>query len=121
GIAHRRLRGSGGEWLLVAASPQAAAAREEIAAYRAEHAKPPEPPPALGDHPHAWVGVAVYGAVLMLFAIFTEQSFLGVDWRRAGVLVAGAVLDGEWWRAATALTLHADTGHLASNLAFGGF
>lgn len=30
------------------------------------------------------------------------------------------LLDGQWWRAVTALTLHADAGHLFSNVLFGG-
>src|SRR5690606_41155611 len=68
-----------------------------------------------------WTGVAAYAAVLMVFAILTRQSVLGIDWRRAGMLIAGSVIGSEWWRAITALTLHADTVHLASNLAFGGF
>lgn len=121
GIAHRRLPGEHGEWLLAVAARDAREAADEVEAYRAEHAAPPPPPPALGNFPGAWIGVAGYAAVLMLFAILTEQAVLGVDWRRAGLLDAGAVFAGEWWRAATALTLHADTGHLASNLVFGGF
>src|SRR5690606_10976229 len=92
-----------------------------IAAYRAERETTPAPAPALGNHPGAWIGVGAYAAVLMLFAILTEQAMLGVDWRRAGVLIAHAVIGSEWWRAVTALTLHSDTGHLANNVGFGGF
>src|SRR5690606_17948410 len=56
----------------------------------------------------------------MLVATFARQYALGVEWLAAGGLVAGQVLSGEWWRSVTALTLHVDTGHLASNLGFGG-
>ena len=121
GIEHRQLGDTRGHLLLVVPASSARAAGEEIAAYRSEHAVPPATPPPLRKHPGAWTGVAGYAAVLMLFAIFTEQGVLGVDWRRAGMLVADDVIGPEWWRAITALTLHADTGHLASNLAFGGF
>jgi rhomboid protease GluP len=41
------------------------------------------------------------------------------DWWSAGAAQAGLIADGEWWRAVTALGLHADLSHLASNLAFG--
>jgi membrane associated rhomboid family serine protease len=32
---------------------------------------------------------------------------------------AGEVVTGQWWRAVTALTLHADAGHVLANLVFG--
>lgn len=121
GIEHRRVADSRGQFLLLVSAANAPAAAGEIAAYEAEHSAAPSPPPPLRSHPGAWIGVAAYASVLMLFAIFTEQAVLGVEWRRAGMLIADAVLGGEWWRAMTALTLHADTGHLASNLAFGSF
>ncbi|HEX5932387.1 MAG TPA: rhomboid family intramembrane serine protease, partial [Methyloceanibacter sp.] len=41
------------------------------------------------------------------------------DWWAAGTAQAGLITDGEWWRTLTALGLHADVGHLASNLFFG--
>jgi rhomboid protease GluP len=121
GIAHFRLVGRFGEWALAVQAGDRRSAEAEIASYRAEHADVPAPPPPLEHHQGAWAGVAAYASVLMLFAVLTEQLVLGVDWRRAGMLIAGAVFAGEPWRAVTALTLHGDTGHLASNLAFGGF
>ncbi|HEX6994784.1 MAG TPA: rhomboid family intramembrane serine protease [Gammaproteobacteria bacterium] len=122
GIEHRRIADGSGFFLLVVPAADARRAGDEIRAYRAEHAAAPPPmPPPLREHAGAWTGVAAYASVLMLFAILTEQAVLGVDWRRAGMLIAGDVIGSEWWRAITALTLHSDTVHLASNLAFGGF
>lgn len=121
GIEHWRFFDGSGSFLLVVSAADARRASDEIAAYRAEHTAPPPSPPPLREHPGAWTGVAAYAAVLMVFAILTRQSVLGIDWRRAGMLIAGSVIGSEWWRAITALTLHADTVHLASNLAFGGF
>ncbi len=40
---------------------------------------------------------------------------------RRGIAQAGQILDGDWWRCVTALTLHADEGHLAGNLVSGYF
>jgi membrane associated rhomboid family serine protease len=121
GIPHQRIADTRGLLLLVVPAAAERMAGDEIAAYRAERETAPVPAPALGNYPGAWIGVGAYAAVLMLFAILTEQAMLGVDWRRAGMLIAYAVIGNEWWRAITALTLHADTGHLASNLGFGGF
>ena len=35
---------------------------------------------------------------------------------RAGAANAARILAGEWWRTATALTLHADLSHLVANV-----
>lgn len=67
-------------------------------------------------------------SVLLLVAVFhnivqLDASFLGIsppDWIAIGSAQAGKILDGEWWRPVTALTLHADGLHLLSNLAIGG-
>jgi membrane associated rhomboid family serine protease len=40
---------------------------------------------------------------------------------QAGEADARAILDGQWWRAITALTLHADGKHLLGNCVFGAF
>ncbi|TVM32558.1 rhomboid family intramembrane serine protease [Oceanidesulfovibrio marinus] len=48
------------------------------------------------------------------------QGF-ALAWREAGVADCMRIqVMGEWWRAVTALTLHADAGHLLTNALFGG-
>jgi membrane associated rhomboid family serine protease len=67
-------------------------------------------------------------SILILLATFhniTQMNFTlpGVsmpDWVTLGNAQAAKILDGEWWRLVTALTLHADWAHLSSNLAIGG-
>jgi len=67
-------------------------------------------------------------SVLILLATFhnltrIETSLTGIsmpDWIDLGNAQAGGILDGQWWRLVTALTLHADWAHLSSNLAIGG-
>jgi membrane associated rhomboid family serine protease len=44
---------------------------------------------------------------------------LAAKWASAGVSGASEIREGEWWRAVTALTLHADIVHLLGNLALG--
>ena len=67
-------------------------------------------------------------SVLILLATFhnltrIEASLTGIsmpDWIALGNAQASKILDGQWWRLVTALTLHADWAHLSSNLAIGG-
>jgi membrane associated rhomboid family serine protease len=51
----------------------------------------------------------------------SRREAFSQDWWSAGAAQAGLIADGEWWRTLTALGLHADLEHLASNLAFGSF
>lgn len=43
-----------------------------------------------------------------------------IDWKELGKTSALAIQQGEWWRAVTALTLHADAAHFLGNIALGG-
>lgn len=110
-----------GKWQLSVAAVNAARAGEELAAYDGERSAPRVGRQPIAELGTGWNGVVAYGAVLVFFAILSSQDVLGTNWFSAGRLDAGRVVDGEWWRAVTALTLHADLGHLASNIVFGGF
>ena len=67
-------------------------------------------------------------SVLLLLATFhnltgLDLNVLGrhpVDWIELGKAHGSEILDGQWWRLVTALTLHSDWLHLFSNLAIGG-
>ncbi len=65
------------------------------------------------------LGVAAWAATLLLVDQLARHGALGHDWFAAGRSAAPAVRTGEWWRAITALTLHADLHHLLGNIAFG--
>jgi membrane associated rhomboid family serine protease len=59
---------------------------------------------------------------LVVLAVFWCQGEQPGRWKSAGALDTQAVFDqGEWWRPATALFLHADLGHLVSNVVSGVF
>lgn len=109
-----------GEWLLVVSDADAEQSTTELAAYHqesrdlAEHCA--SPLPAYGG---AIAGAAIYAWAVMLVAILMGTRAFGFDWLSAGRMQAGLVLEGEWWRTTTALTLHLDIGHIASNLVFG--
>lgn len=119
-IVHRRVQGAYGFELQVPEF-EYGRARAEIDGYERENENAPARPAPVPTVGRGWPGVCVYAAVLMLVAVCAEQSVLGWHWLDAGGLEAGALLGGEWWRALTALTLHADLGHLLGNLVFGSF
>lgn len=103
---------------LVVAAIDAARAEEQLDAYDAENAPrvPPKPMHAARD--------VLDGSLLAAFLVVTvqmaaERMFFGADWFHVGAANAGLILGGEWWRAITALGLHGDLGHIASNLVFG--
>lgn len=94
-------------------------ARAEISAYLRENldgARVPRPWP---KYPHAWWGLGSYVVVLIAVTAAALYRLGERNWVGRGVLEAGFLERGEWWRVFTALTLHADLGHLLANLAFG--
>ena len=64
-------------------------------------------------------GAFVYCAALLLIDAAANHDAFGYDWLSAGDAQAGLIQGGEWWRALTALGLHADMGHLLSNVVLG--
>lgn len=108
----------------------AAWAGQELSAYLAENPASglgPDP----GDRPAPRPGSG--GRVAVLWPYFGLLAFylllqkplpaLGLYphlWVRHGAARADLIWSGEWWRAATALTLHADPAHALSNAVVGG-
>jgi rhomboid protease GluP len=58
-------------------------------------------------------------AWVFLMCLFFWLSERSANFRDAGVMSSEAVSHGEWWRLFTAISLHADAGHLASNAGIG--
>ncbi len=110
-----------GRWQLSVPASRAVAAAAELAAYDDERLMPSIGPQPIDELTTGWSGVIAYGVLLLLIAVLARQGALGLDWLGAGRLDAGRVVAGEWWRAVTALTLHTDLSHLASNIIFGSF
>ena len=72
----------------------------------------PAPTPA---HPLALRTGFSISAALFLFFLYTGARRPGVVWFEQGAAHAERILAGEFWRLATALTLHADLAHIAAN------
>lgn len=109
----------GGDCLVIVAPYEADQARREIDAWLAENRSRPEAPPR---QPLAGGlrGVAGYVLAVVLVALAVANFAFDRDWLTAGRIDGAAMRAGEWWRALTALTLHADLEHLAANILFGG-
>jgi membrane associated rhomboid family serine protease len=107
-------------WELWVPMAHAPAAATELTLYAHENAR------QIGTRPLEEVGAGKAGViwyVATLLAVFfaVHARLFARDWLGAGRLEAGPLLDGEWWRAVTALTLHVELDHLGGNLAFGAF
>ena len=111
--------GQGGEFLLLVPLESAELAREELVTYGEENVGWPPPrsaPPSLSN---GRVLAASWTALLVLVHPAATRGIAGHNIWNEGKLVASLVLDGEWWRTLTALTLHGGVAHLASNLVSG--
>ena len=112
-------------WQLQVPTAHYHTALEELLSYESANRNWPPPPPV--EHPQQentastiWVLI-----VLGLFHILTQKQInlfghTPVDWYTLGNAHAGKILNGEWWRLVTALTLHSGGVHLAGNIAVGG-
>ena len=118
GIGCRLVPGKGDVGLCVAAHDVERAV-QELDAYARENAPARQPPRDARSLLHGRNAGLVYGAVLLFFSGAERRHAWSLDWLAAGAAQAGLIRDGAWWRALTALTLHADLGHLAGNLLAG--
>ena len=119
GVPFQRQPGSRG-WELWVPLGEAPAAATELTLYRHENAGEVGTRP-LEEVGEGRAGVLWYVATLLAVFFALYANLFDRDWLGAGRLEAGPLLDGEWWRAVTALTLHRELDHLGGNLAFGAF
>lgn len=99
----------------------AVSASEQLRLYQRENPRRKSHPWPAVEPDRGLFGALAY--VLLLLAMYFIQAryVQDIDWTTTGELIAGRVRQGEWWRAVTALTLHADAAHVAGNLVFGAF
>ncbi len=109
-----------GWWLIAVDERDLPRALAELEDYSRENVSRPRPkavrvPVISGGR----LGLLCYASLLLGVAVLANGWAFGLDWFDAGVMRAGPVLAGQWWRTVTALTLHGDAGHLTANLVFG--
>ena len=122
-IPHRLVRQSESFYLYVPVM-HSQRAENELRAYLLEDLNKPKPRP-MPKYENSQASLAVLLGLAVFFGLYTGwfkwHPLTPDDWVRLGGLDAGRVLfDHEWYRTITALTLHADSGHLFGNLFFGG-
>jgi rhomboid protease GluP len=104
---------------LLVRADRLAEATAEIALYVRENAgqlQAPEPSRPRFDNTRA-----VFCSLICLGAFFSlTAADVGVAWLKLGGGDSGAIVSGQWWRLATALSLHGDAAHMAGNLILGG-
>ena len=104
---------------LYVAHEDAVRANDELAAYDSENREPPPGRDWLRPVlPRVEVALVYWTVLLFFFAAGRHEAF-SFDWIGKGAVQSGLMLKGEWWRAITALCLHADGAHLLGNLVFG--
>lgn len=119
-IPFRIVNDPSGAALIVPASFSSAAARE-LRLYDDENPPVvPKPRPMIPEY-DALPGIFGYILVVSIVAVLDSNAALGENWRSLGRVDGELIRDGQWWRLFTALTLHADAAHIASNLVFGTF
>jgi membrane associated rhomboid family serine protease len=115
---------SGSGYHLFVPSQLLVSAREQIALYQQENQNWPPPLPQVEPLYENQLATLFVFILLCGFANITvvEAAVRGwpmVDWYALGSARAGLIVAGEWWRTATALTLHSGGLHLAGNVVFG--
>lgn len=114
-IGHRLRRRIDG-WAVLVSPADAAAALETLDAYDRENAG--DRSGSAGDDVVARrgtvAGIAAATLLLWLFAMTGPRAARG-PWFERGSADATRIMAGEWWRAVTALGLHADVAHVLAN------
>lgn len=119
------IENDGASWRLLVPEPHLDSARNELSLYEKHNRNWPPPLPAARK---MFKNVLPSLSILILLATFHNLSLLGIslrdygfiDFNELGTAHAEKILNGEWWRLITSLTLHADLTHLLSNLTIGG-
>jgi membrane associated rhomboid family serine protease len=110
-----------GSFAIVVRAAELERARAELERYEHENAGWPPRDERFQPLSGGPAAAALYCAAIAALFLAQRSHAWGVDWTRAGRASAAEIRAGEWWRAVTALTLHADLPHVAGNAVFGAF
>jgi membrane associated rhomboid family serine protease len=116
-IPHWVLRRDG-QFVLCVEPAHAALVTDELRRFEAE-AQDRAANPAAASLPARYSTISLYVCVWIMSSLYAIQIMGPRWWLDRGTASSQAIMRGQWWQAATALTLHADLGHLGANLAAG--
>lgn len=106
-----------GKYILIVSESDFPRAVEQLRLYQAENAEFRQPY-QIEIAKNIFDGRSLVWALVMI-SIYAIDSSSKIDIRSAGIMHKNAVLLGEWWRLFTAVTLHNDIPHLATNVSTG--
>jgi rhomboid protease GluP len=117
GVPFRIGRGDDGGFAILVSPLDAAAALRALEANDREARAGASVPPAVPDRGTGALGI-VFGILLLAFQYVTGlwESRPASRWFAVGIADAERIRAGEWWRAVTAMTLHADLMHVLGNV-----
>jgi membrane associated rhomboid family serine protease len=93
-------------------------ATNALLAYESENpVAPPMPTEWRGSAP--LYAALVFSILLLDFFFITDVWDSEIRWTEVGAADAALIVQGEWWRTVTALTLHADLKHVLGNVIAG--
>ncbi len=98
---------------------QVEAATEALATYERENPPVPERDVTPAEQHRSSRAGTLVAAALLLFFLVSGPRDAGSPWFEAGSADAGRIVDGEFWRVVTALTLHSNIAHVAANAIMG--
>ena len=107
------LREEADGWTVLVSPADVATALDALDGYDRENA-PERARPAPPPRPVTLIGIYVALVLLAFFALSGARAG-GSAWFERGSADAARIAAGEWWRAVTALTLHADAPHVLGN------
>jgi rhomboid protease GluP len=114
GVAHELRQIDGGAFVLLVDDAEGGAAGRALDAYDAESRANPEPPAHVEGKSALGIAVAILLLGFHLVAGARDVTAPSA-WFAAGSASAERIMQGQWWRAVTALTLHGDLMHLFGN------
>ncbi|HET6280152.1 MAG TPA: rhomboid family intramembrane serine protease [Polyangia bacterium] len=116
GIAHRVTQTQTKDsWVVTVSPTDLSAAAGALDAYDAE-SRAPQQEAALPPQADSILGIVVAVLLLAAYVVMGPRDTVEpTAWFRAGSASAELIVRGQWWRAVTALTLHADLLHLFGN------
>jgi len=114
-IPHR-IEMEGDEWIVLVPDSAVRRGRAALRAHDAEARPETDHAPAeAASGRTAWITGLAAGAALIGFFFVTGPSAADSSWFARGAAVSISMLNGEPWRAVTALTLHVDLAHVLGN------